>query len=209
MPFGNEEAKSPQSADIEPGDIIRVRDLHDLGNNLSFESRLHNRIFLVIRTNYDSGIPSLTCLGFCQHDAKVNLTVSPQFAASHVRVKCAHTGEGTKTTTEGLSHLKVTLGRPNLTRSSNPSTHVTPQPDVWLNIREHWNLDAQLGVIVLGQADDESFQEIAEQVVDLFGKTVLGGLVQKGKKRGADDTVSRDDSRRKKKERKYESGWRK
>ena len=179
MLLGGGDATSPQHAGLVPGHIIHIRDVHDIDDRLRSESRLHNRVMLVIRTNYSSGAPSLTCLTFCQHEKKT--FISPHFVARHACVKCAHTGHGTEAANNDISQLRVVVERKDWMSAPPPVVWTfTPEPDVWLNIREIWNVDVELAVAVLGEAEPDSFRTILEQVVDVFSSTVLGVAGRRG-----------------------------
>ena len=159
------DAENARSAALTPGDIIRIRDVDS-------NSRLHNRVMLVIRANTSGSSYSLTCLTFCRHS--VRRTIASEFADNHARVICARTGH---VRPDDVSpHLKVFVGRDDL--------GFIPEPEVWLNIREIWNVDLQLAVAVLGEADPRSLTTLLDHVKTVFCNTIGNNRVTGTPQRG-------------------------
>ena len=149
---GND-AQNARSAGLSPGDIIRIRDMDE-------NSRLHNRVMLVIRTNKSGSSYSVTCLSFCRHSMR--RTVATDFTDEHARVVCAHSVQIGPD--DNFPHLKIYIG--------TDDSGFKPQPEVWLNIREIWNVDLELAVAVLGEAEPQSFAALLEKVKEIFCNTI-------------------------------------
>ena len=91
------------------------------------------------------------------------------FLKEHARVVCARTDDGHAGTGNGLCHLRVYIGPDDL--------GFKPQPEIWLNVREIWNVDLLLAVAVLGKAEPQSFVSFIDKVKQVFCDTI-GNLDQ-------------------------------
>ena len=152
------ETEEAMGAGLKPGHIIRVQDWSE-------ESRLHNRVMLVIRTNRSDVSMSMTCLSFCRHGPRQR---SLDFAREHAPVVDGGSGAPPQAAQQNnMVPLRIVVGA-----EQSPAAIFQLQPNIWINVREIWNVDYGLRVAVLGDAEERSFEVLLTRVQQIFCSTL-------------------------------------
>ena len=167
------------SVDHYPIDSIQIDHPHIIHiEDINTNSRIHNRIMLVTRTNR----LSLTCLNFCAHHENV---VASKHCQDHAKLTTEAPLPGESGTgPDGYIKLRVSLEFNGFKQQ--------PAKGVYLNLEEVWNVETSGGVkfAILGQATaEEYYAETRQKIIDVYAST-LGSDPNEDKRRSMISTVS-------------------
>jgi len=132
-------------AELAPGHIIHIKD-----NSTGYETRIHNRIMLVIKRNAPV---SMVCYAFCRHDPPLASTSDAQ---THWLV-CQSGSPPQAENPAGLPLLEVAL-----------YYKLSPESDNTINIRDPWNVEYEVEVAKLGIVPVESYREVRCAINKIF-----------------------------------------
>lgn len=132
-------------AELAPGSIIHIKD-----NKAGVESRIHNRVMLVVRTNAPV---SMTCYSFCKHDPPLS---SPNDSRSHWLVYQTGTPPQAENPA-GLQPLEAYL-----------HYGLSPKSDITINLRDPWNVEYEVEIAKLGNLTSSAYKAVRCCINELF-----------------------------------------
>ena len=148
-------------AHVDPGHVIYIKDR-------SANTRINNRIMLVLFHNQPF---SYTCLSFCRH---------LEFDSETLRNSHAHVRKGSsqRGLDQAFQDLQVNTNLPSLKLKLSCSNIARAvQPDIYLNLREHWNIEQEVQFAILGRVETESYNRLKYDIQRLFCQSLFGANV--------------------------------
>ena len=142
---------------VDPGHIIYIKDTS------ATDTRINDRVMLVLFHNQPF---SYTCLSFCCH---------PDFSGetlhnSHALV-CTDQGQQTAPQLAQAQDPNTSLPRLEINLRHN-NTPFSLQPDIYLNLREHWNIEREVQLVILGRVERNSYQRLVPEIERLFRRSL-------------------------------------
>jgi hypothetical protein len=142
-------------ASVNTGHIIYINDLSGK------DTRINDRVMLVLFDNYPF---SFTCLSFCCHsDFGSQLDLSGESLFNSHALVCTDQGQQTNLS---LPRLEINL--------RHDATPVSLQPHIYLNLREHWNIEREVEVVILGRVVKDSYKRLVPEIERLFSQSLMG-----------------------------------
>jgi hypothetical protein len=146
-------------APVDPGHIIYIKDTS------GEDTRINDRVMLVLFHNQPF---SYTCLSFCCHSDFSGETLHN----SHALV-CTDQGQQA-----ALQPAQAQQSNASLPCLEINLRHNTPpfslQPDIYLNLREHWNVEQEVQLVVLGRVERNSYKKLVPEIERLFCRSLVG-----------------------------------
>jgi hypothetical protein len=144
-------------APVDPGHIIYIKDTS------AKDTRINDRVVLVLFHNQPF---SYTCLSFCRH---------PNFSGetlhnSHALV-CTDQGQQTAPQPAQAQHPNTSLPLLEINLHHN-TTPFSLQPDIYLNLREHWNIEREVQLVILGRVERNSYRKLVPEIERLFCRSL-------------------------------------
>lgn len=154
QPQGSKSVEYETHADCN----LYLRDIVHIREEEQQDSRINNRVMLVLRKNDDS----FTCLQFCRHP-------EPTFTGKHhsrVTTSQVQTGPPARSSSEALPAVQITL--------EWNDTVYEPQQNTFLNLRETWNVETA-GLITfakLGYVNVDYWEDVRIRAAQIFAKSL-------------------------------------
>lgn len=128
-------------------------------------SRIHDRIMLVIRTNSPSS--SMTCLSFCKHEN----VIDEEHCLDHAQV----TTQTERQISTELASSYTTIEYFKLCISLEFDGYIQkPAKGVYINLKELWNIESTEAVkfAILGKVDPDHWPDACQKIIDVFSSSV-------------------------------------
>jgi hypothetical protein len=146
-------------APVDPGHIIYIKDTS------AKDTRINDRVVLVLFHNQPF---SYTCLSFCRHSNFSGETLHN----SHALV-CTDQGQQTAPQPAQAQHPNTSLPLLEINLHHN-TTPFSLQPDIYLNLREHWNIEQEVRLVILGRVERNSYQRLVPEIQRIFCDSLTG-----------------------------------
>ncbi|ERF72330.1 hypothetical protein EPUS_06086 [Endocarpon pusillum Z07020] len=146
-------------APVDSGHVIYIKDTS------AKDTRINDRVMLVLFHNQPF---SHTCLSFCCHSDFSGETLNH----SHALV---YTDQGQQTAPQLSQAQQPNIGLPRLEINlRHNNTPFSLQPDIYLNLREHWNVEQEVRFVILGRVERSSYQRLVPEIERLFCQSISG-----------------------------------
>jgi hypothetical protein len=144
-------------APVDPGHIIYIRDTS------AKDTRINNRVMLILFHNRPF---SYTCLSFC---------CDPDFSGEtlHNSHALVYTDQGQQTALQPAQAQQPNTRLPRLEiHLRHNNTPFSLKPDIYLNLREHWNIEQEVRLVILGRVERNSYKELVSEIKHLFHESI-------------------------------------
>lgn len=141
-------------AHVDPGHIIYIKDTS------AKDTRINNRVVLVL---YHNRPFSYTCLSFCRHSDFSGETLQNSHALVYMdqdQQTALQPAQAQQANTTSLPRLGIHL--------RHNSTPFSIKPDIYLNLREPWNIEQEVQFVILGRVEPSSYRELVPKIGQLF-----------------------------------------
>jgi hypothetical protein len=146
-------------APVDPGHIVYIKDTS------AKDTRINDRVMLVLFHNQPF---SYTCLSFCCHSDFSGETLHN----SHALV---FTDQGQQTAPQPAQAQQPNIDLPRLEINlHHNNTPFSLQPDIYLNLREHWNIEQEVRLVILGRVEGNSYKRLVPEIEGLFYRSLAG-----------------------------------
>ena len=152
-------------APVDSGHVIYIKDIS------ARDTRINDRVMLVLFHNQPF---SFTCLSFCCHSdfSGETLCNSHAFVCTDQGQQTAPQPAQAQQSNTRLPHLKI-----NLRHNTTP---FSLQPNIYLNLREHWNIEREVQLLILGQAEGNSYKRLVPEIERLFCGSLAAAVRDSG-----------------------------
>jgi hypothetical protein len=147
-------------APVDPGHIVYIKDTS------REDSRINDRVMLVLFHNRPF---TYTCLSFCCHSDFSGETLHNSHALvfTDQDQQAAPQPSQTQQSNASLPCIEIKLHL--------NTTPFSLRPDIYLNLREHWNVEQEVQLVVLGRVEQNSYYEkLVPEIKRLFCQSLDG-----------------------------------